>query len=274
MWLERILKYKREELGHLKRRVTLADLRRKAADAEPARDSLAAVTPAGGLSEPFENPPTGPTEVSLKIIAEIKKASPSAGVILPKYDPVGIAMQFEENGAAALSLLTDRHFFQGDLSHLSAVKERVTLPVLRKDFVFDEYQIYEARAAGADAVLLIVRILDDFQLKDYQQMTQEIGMAALVEVHDAKEADRTLAAGAKLVGINNRDLDTLRVDLATTEQLSPKIPQEIVTVSESGISSRPDIDRLERTGVHCFLVGEALLRGGRYGERLRELLTR
>ena len=252
--LDQILKYKREELEHLKRKVRLADVRKKAEDAEGARGFLERETK------------------RIQIVAEIKKVSPSAGVIVEKYDPVGIALQYEENGATALSVLTGEHFFQGKLSDLTEVQAKVRLPVLRKDFTFDEYQIFEARGAGADAVLLIARILTDSQLKDYRQLAGELGMAGLVEIHDEKELDRAVRSSANLIGINNRDLDTLKTDLAVTERLVPKVPEGVAIVSESGISSRRDIERLQKTGVNCFLVGESLLREKDPGGKLRELL--
>ena len=252
--LDQILKYKREELEHLKRKVRLGDVRKKAEDVERAM---------GFLEREAKR---------IQIIAEIKKASPSAGVIVEKYDPVGIALQYEENGATALSVLTDEHFFQGKLSDLTEVQAKVRLPVLRKDFTFDEYQIFEARGAGADAVLLIARILTDSQLKDYRQLAGELGMAGLVEIHDENELDRAVRSSANLIGINNRDLDTLKTDLAVTERLVPKVPEGVAIVSESGISSRRDIERLQKTGVNCFLVGESLLREKDPGGKLRELL--
>ncbi|MBI2082813.1 MAG: indole-3-glycerol phosphate synthase TrpC [Deltaproteobacteria bacterium] len=259
--LEKILKYKKEELESTMRRVRLPDVKAKAEDAEPARDFH------GDLESLAQQ---------IKIIAEIKKASPSGGVILQKYDPVGIAMQYEENGAAAISVLTDEHFFQGSLKHLSNVHEAVKLPLLRKDFTFHEYQIYEARGALADAILLIARILDDFQLKDYLQLAGDLGMAALVEVHDEKDLERALKAKAAVIGINNRDLETLKTDLAVTERLAPKVgayrDTPLLVISESGISERKDIERLNKVGVRVFLIGEALLREKNPGEKLRELL--
>lgn len=254
--LERILQYKREELEHLKRKVRLADVRKKAEDQEPARDFLGALSPAH----------------QIKVIAELKKASPSAGVIVERYDPVGIALRYEENGAAAISVLTDGHFFGGRLSHVGQLREKVTLPLLRKDFTFDEYQIYEARGAGADAVLLIVRILSDSQLTDYRALAADLEMAALVEVHDPKELGRAVASGAKMIGINNRDLDSGTVDLGVSEKLADQPHGEATLVVESGIASRREIERLEKCGLHAFLVGESLLRERDPGAKLRELI--
>lgn len=259
--LDKILKYKRDELEAIQRRLSLKDVRLKAVDAEPARDFLSPLSP---LRE---------RGLGVRVIAEIKKASPSAGLIRPQYDPAGIAQMYEENGAAALSVLTDSHFFKGSLADLSTVRLRTTLPVLRKDFIFSEYQIFEARGAFADAVLLIVRILDDFQLKDYPLLAQELGMAALVEIHDEKELERASQFQARLIGINNRDLDSLRPDLATTERLAPKVLPGSILVSESGISTPTDIKRLEKAGVHSFLVGEALLKEKEPGQALKRLLS-
>ena len=259
--LDQILRYKREELEHLKRKMRLVDVRKKAEDAGPVR----------GFLKDCRTGLTGPT-CQTSIIAEIKKASPSAGVIREKFDPVGLAMEFEEAGAAALSVLTDEHFFQGSLKNLTDIRSKASLPLSRKDFVFDEYQIYEARGAGADAILLIVRILEDSQLKDYSDLAQESGMAALIEIHDEKDLAR-VGSSCRLLGINNRDLDSLKTDLATTEKLVPKIPKETVVISESGISERRDIERLKKSGVHAFLVGEALLKEKEPGKKLRELLS-
>ncbi len=262
MILDTILDYKRQELGHLKRKVSLKDVRLKAEDAEPARDFVGALRVGAGLPRPYD----------VRIIAEIKKASPSAGVIRPDFDPIKIAKGYEEGGAACLSVLTDEHFFQGSLNDLERVRRQTGVPVLRKDFTFDEYQIYEARGAGADAALLIVRILEDSQLKDYQSLAQDLGMAALMEVHDLKEMERAGKIGASLIGINNRDLDTLKVDLKTTEALAPLASKDTVLVSESGISTPDQIHKLRDYGVHAFLIGESLLRAKDPGEKLRELL--
>jgi indole-3-glycerol phosphate synthase len=256
MYLDKIVSYKKGELEHRKRRVSLKDVRRKAADTEPTRRFLDAVAAPG-----------------IRIIAEIKKASPSAGVIRSDFDPVKIAQIYEENGAAALSILTDEHFFQGSLDQLEKIRASVKIPLLRKDFTFDEYQIYEARAAGADAVLLIVRILQGAQMKDYIALVSELGMAALAEVHDEEEMKRAKEIRARLIGINNRDLDTFKVDLETTVKLAKEAPREAVLVSESGISTRDHIKRLKDCGVHAFLIGESLLREKDPGEKLTELLA-
>lgn len=256
MYLTKIIDYKKQELEHIRRKVTLQDVRLKAQDAGPARDFLGVVRGEG-----------------TRIIAEVKKASPSGGVIRSNFDPVKIAQMYEENGAAALSVLTDEHFFQGRLEHLTEIRARLKLPLLRKDFTFNEYQIHESRGAGADAVLLIVRILDDPQLKDFLDLSREIGMSALVEVHDEKDLERAAKIGAGLIGINNRDLDTLKVDLETSLRLGQKAPRSAVLVSESGISTRKNLESLQAAGIHVYLIGESLLREEDPGKKLKELLA-
>ena len=261
MYLDKIVSYKKEELEHQKRRVALKDVRLKAEDAEPARDFIGVLAVGAGLKP-------APT----KIIAEVKKASPSAGVIRPDFEPVKIAQIYEENGAAVLSVLTDGHFFRGSLAHLEKIRGQVKIPLLRKDFTFDEYQIYEARAAGADAILLIVRILEKSQLKDFIALAQELGMTSLVEVHNREEMQKAKEIGARLIGINNRDLDTFKVDLETTVELAKDAPKEAVLVSESGISTKNHIKKLRDCGIYAFLIGEALLRERDLGKKLKELL--
>ncbi len=194
------------------------------------------------------------------LIAEIKKASPSAGVIVQAFDPVLIAKNYARAGAAAISVLTDEQFFQGSIAHLSAVREVVPLPLLRKDFMLDEVQIIEAAAAGADAILLIVAALSDEQLKQLMELAATYQLDALVEVHTMSELDRALAVDGEIIGINNRDLTTFQIDLATTETLSEQVPDDVVLVSESGIRSADDLARVKRCGVDAVLIGEALMR--------------
>lgn len=253
--LKKIIDYKKQELEHLKRKVSFQDVRLKAEDAGGARDFL------GGLKGE-----------GTRIIAEVKKASPSAGVIRPDFDPVKIGRIYEENGASCLSVLTDGHFFQGSLRDLERIRVAVKRPLLRKDFTFDEYQIHEARGAGADAVLLIVRILEDGQIRDYLALSAELGMAALVEVHDSDDMAKAKGLNPPLIGINNRDLDTLKVDLETTVRLSKEAPKDSLLVSESGISTPADIKKLNNSGVSVFLIGETLLRSPDPGEKLRSFL--
>ena len=255
MVLKEIIDYKRQELEHLRRRVSLKDVRRKAADAEASRGFLEALKAPG-----------------IQIIAEVKKASPSAGVIRSDFDPLKIARIYEDSGAVCLSVLTDEKFFQGSLASLEKIRGAVALPLLRKDFTLDEYHLYEARAHGADAVLLIARILEDSRLKDYTALARDLGMSALVEVHEEKELDRAKKVGADLVGINNRNLNTLKVDIETSVRLSKEVPIGAILVSESGISKPDQIQRLTDCGIHAFLIGESLLRAQDPGRALRALL--
>jgi indole-3-glycerol phosphate synthase len=206
------------------------------------------------------------------IIAEAKKASPSKGVIQPDFDPVRIARNYQAGGAHCLSVLTDADFFQGSLTFIPQVRDAIDLPVLRKDFIVDPLQIEEARAVGADAILLIAAILDRAQLRDFRLLAESLGMDALVEVHDERELDDALAAGSRLIGINNRNLHDFSVSLATTFRLLPRIPPEIPVVSESGIASAADMRRLKAAGVKAALIGESLMRAGRQDQLLREFL--
>ena len=207
------------------------------------------------------------------IISEIKKASPSRGVLAPDFDPVGLSRKYEAGGAAALSILTDRDFFQGSLEDLKAAREACKLPVLRKDFTISEYHVYEAAAAGADAILLIVAILDDAELRAFRELAAQCGMAALVEAHDARETETALKSGAEIIGINNRDLRTFQVSLETSIELGARIPSGILKVSESGIFSSADIRRLAGAGFDAFLVGEHLVKSGDPARALRELVA-
>jgi indole-3-glycerol phosphate synthase len=198
---------------------------------------------------------------NLAVIAEVKKASPSAGIIAHSFNPIEIAEDYELNGANAVSVLTDAKFFRGELEHLEDVRSAVSLPLLRKDFILDEIQIVESVANGADAILLIVAVLDQPQLVDLLRATGQSKLEALVEVHTGEELQRAIEAGARTIGINNRDLTTFDVDLTVTERLCREVPDEIVLVSESGIKTPADITRLKACGVDAVLVGEALMRG-------------
>ncbi len=206
------------------------------------------------------------------IIAEIKKASPSLGIIRNDFDPVGIARLYETGGASAISVLTDEKFFQGSLSHLTEVKKSVDLPVLRKDFIVDAYQIYEARAAGADAILLIAAILSRKQIECFLELAAGLGMDCLVEVHSESELHMVLQTNATIVGINNRDLATFQTDLGTTLRLRSIVPAGKIVVSESGIKSREDVKRLIDIGVHAILVGETLMKSEDIPTKMHELL--
>ncbi|HXG51065.1 MAG TPA: indole-3-glycerol phosphate synthase TrpC [candidate division Zixibacteria bacterium] len=208
-----------------------------------------------------------------RIIAEVKRASPSKGVIRADFDPAAIAAQYARHGASAISVLTEERFFQGSLASLEQVRRGVEVPVLRKDFIVDPYQLVEARSFGADAVLLIAAILEEGALRELREQARELALAALVEVHDERELESALKAGAELVGINNRDLRTFEVSLSTTERLAPLVPSGVTAVCESGIDSLEQIRRVEALGIRCFLVGESLMRASSPGEKLKELLS-
>lgn len=196
---------------------------------------------------------------TVALIAEVKHASPSKGVLIDPFDPEALGSSYAQHGAAAISVLTDEKFFQGHLEHLSLVRNTVHVPVLRKDFVIDPYQVYQGRAAGADAILLIVAALEDAKLRDLHTLISELGMAALVEVHDEAELDRALAVGAALIGINNRSLKTFEVSLDVTARLAALVPADATLVAESGIHSAADVQRMGKLGAHAVLVGEALV---------------
>lgn len=218
-----------------------------------------------------------PRAGDVALIAEVKKASPSAGVLCPDFDPVRIARDYEAGGASCLSVLTDEKFFQGSLDYLKQIRAAVSLPLLRKDFIIDERQILEAIEWGADAILLIVSILDNRQLSHYQDLARSSGLAALVEVHDEAELDRALAAGCELIGVNNRNLRTFTVDLATTETLAARLfsgpsAGKKFLVAESGIHTRSDVARVKAGGAKAVLVGESLMKGGDIRRQAAELL--
>jgi len=208
----------------------------------------------------------------LNIIAEIKKQSPSKGVIREDFDPKWIAESYEKGGAAALSVLCEEDFFGGSLSHLTGIRDRVALPLLRKDFIFDQYQVFEALLAGADAILLIVAILDDELLSSLIGLAKELGLDSLVEVHDETELERAIHAGASTIGVNNRDLTTFVVDLNVSNRLAQVAPSDSLLVSESGINSVEDISQLRAAGFSAFLIGEHLMRSSDPGEALKGLL--
>jgi indole-3-glycerol phosphate synthase len=252
--LEEILQVKRAEVEQL--RPNAAQLQQQARAPRDFRGFRAAVDRDDG---------------QLAIIAEIKKASPSAGLIASHFDPLERAKTYEQQGAEAISVLTDQTFFQGSLDDLTAVRATVSLPILRKDFIVDEIQILEAAAAGADAVLLIVAALSQDQLLHLSEFAAEYHLDALIEIHSADELDRALDVGAQIVGINNRDLTTFQIDLSTTEKLSELVPHDVVLVSESGFKTVDHVARAHRCGVDAILVGEALMRGVISIEQLREL---
>jgi indole-3-glycerol phosphate synthase len=276
-FLDHIMEHKRTEVGRQKLKIPLAQLEAQIADAAPPRDFAAALR-----------------RDSIALIAEIKKASPSRGVLIEHFDPLALARIYAENGAAAISVLTDVRFFQGSLKYLEGIRTlegrgwrtgdgpptsfpiphpASRIPLLRKDFIFDPYQIYEARAYGADALLLIVAALDDAALAGLLALTRDLGMQALVEVHDEAELDRALAAGAAIVGVNNRDLRTFTTTLETTARVAARLPAGArpVLVSESGIATPADVARVRDWGADAVLVGEGLVTAPDIAARVREL---
>jgi indole-3-glycerol phosphate synthase len=258
--LKKIVAYKTEELAAVKAARPLAEVQARLADLED--------TPRG-----FEQALRNAGESGwTPVIAEVKKGSPSKGLIRPDFDPLEIATIYEANGASCLSVLTDEHFFLGHLSYLALIREQVGLPLLRKDFIFDPYQIYEARAAGADAILLIAAMLDLRQLRDFAALAKELALDVLLEVHDQAEMETALQTDCTLIGVNNRDLRSFVCDLATTEQLAPLVSPDRLLVAESGINARGDIIRLQQAGAGAFLIGESLMREPDIGAKLRELL--
>lgn len=256
--LDRIIARKRVEIAEAKRLCPPEALAERLAGAPAPRDFAAALASAPGIG----------------LIAEVKRCSPSAGVMREEFDPPAIARVYERHGAACLSVLTDEHFFGGHLDHLRAVRREVSIPVLRKDFILDPYQILEARTAGADCVLLIAECLDDASLAWLYHSAAELGMHALIEIYDAENLDRVLALRPRLLGINNRNLRTFETRLEHTLELADRVPRETLLVSESGIRTRSDVAGLERAGVRAILVGETLMRADDVGAKIRELLAR
>lgn len=208
---------------------------------------------------------------TLSVIAEVKKASPSKGLIRENFDPVAIAREYEAAGANAISVLTEEHYFQGSLRYLEAIRQEVKLPLLRKDFIIDPYQIYEAKLAGADAILLIAAILEAETMERFKNIAYGLGLSCLAEVHNREELDQVLECGFRIVGINNRNLKTFDVDLATTAQLAGYLPKECVVVSESGITNRDDMRTARKNGADAVLIGETLMRSGSITQTLTEL---
>ena len=252
--LERILEVKRAEIAAAKLRAPLPALERKAKAAGAPRDFVAALR--------AHHP---------AVIAEVKKASPSRGVLREQFDPAAIARSYEVAGAACLSVLTDERFFQGAAAHLVAAKGACALPVLRKDFVIESYQLWESRAMGADCILLIAACLSKDEMRELERLAHQLAMAVLVEVHDAGELDAALALTTPLIGINNRNLKSFETRLETTLELLPRVPRNRMVVTESGILSADEVARLRDAGVHAFLVGEAFMRAPDPGAALRGL---
>jgi indole-3-glycerol phosphate synthase len=257
MILDRIVAQNFRELEDKKSRLSVDKLKRMAAENPPVLDLASALRGDG-----------------IKLVAEVKKASPSRGVIRTDFNPVEIAKTYADSGAAAVSVLTEATHFQGSLDHLKNIRKSLSnkLPLLRKDFIFDPYQIYESRAYGADSLLLIVAILKQKTLLELLQLSHELDMSCLVEVHNEAEVEIALNSQAKIIGINNRDLNTFDVDIATTKRLRPLVPPDRVVVSESGIKERSDIERLRQLGVDAVLIGESLMSAPDIAARMRELL--
>ncbi len=258
--LDKIVARVRADLEEEKARVPLEEMRRRAEAAPPPRDFLGALKGAATR---------GHREA--RLIAEVKKASPSRGVLVADFEPVRLARIYEAGGAAAISVLTEPHFFQGSLEYLAAVRAACLVPVLRKDFIVDPYQVYQARASGADAILLICAILDDANLALLLGLARRLGMRCLVEVHDEEEARRAVASGAEIIGVNNRDLRDFHVDTGVTRRLRALIPEDRVVVSESGLHTGADVAAMAQAGVQAVLIGEALVTAGDVLEKVREL---
>jgi indole-3-glycerol phosphate synthase len=255
MILDEICEYKEQVVREAKAAVPLADLQEQIETTRPPRDFRHALRTEG-----------------ISLIAEVKMASPSKGVMLKDADPVGLASLYEQCGASAVSVLTDEKYFQGSLNNMRIVERSIKIPVLRKEFIIDPYQIYEARAANADAILLIVRILTDEQLREYRELAESLDMSVLVETHDEPEIDRALASGAGIIGINNRDLSTFNVDYRRTLDLKKHVPGGVVLVSESGIHSREHVQKLEDGGVDAILVGEAFVTSENIAMKIRDMM--
>jgi len=253
--LAKIVEQKWKDIAAARAAVPESRLQEQLSAAPPVRDFAAALREGSGT----------------RVIAEVKKASPSAGLIRADFEPVEIAQTYERHGAACISVLTDESFFQGRLDYLRRVRAAVSIPVLRKDFILDRYQVLEARAAGADCILLIAECLDDCRLRDLYFFAAELGMESLIEIYDPENLDRVLKLEPALLGINNRDLRTFVTDLGHSLRLREQVPQSCVLISESGIHTRADVERLEQAGIRAILVGETLMRSSDIGAKLDEL---
>ena len=257
--LDRIIATKRDEVESRRRRITRAQLELEVAGLDRPRDFHAALKVTVAQEQPA-------------IIAEFKRASPSAGWIRQHADAAEVAKAYEAGGASCMSVLTDVEYFHGSDDDLRAARSACELPVIRKDFIIDEYQVFESRALGADAMLLIVAALEDAQLRDFSSLGRELGLSVLVEVHDQAELERALAVPGNLMGINNRDLHRFVTRLETSEELAGLVPQDRIVVAESGIHDRADIERLQAAGIHAFLIGEKLMQGDDPAAALRTLI--
>jgi indole-3-glycerol phosphate synthase len=254
--LDQIIEQKHREISASRHQISLEDLERQLVDAPAPRGFLRALKSASAPA----------------LIAEVKKASPSAGLIRPNFDPVLIAREYQSSGAACLSILTDEKFFQGHLDYLRQVRKSVSIPVMRKEFIIDRYQIAEARLAGADCVLLIAECLDDTLMQDLYDYARQLGMDVLIELYDLPNVSRVLATGTELLGINNRDLRTFRTSLEHTFLVKQQIPDSVLLVSESGIATNSDIQRLRAGGIGAVLVGESLMRQPDISMAVRQLM--
>jgi len=253
--LDKIMAQKREEVKQRKKSLPLSCLKELIAQREATLDLALALE-----------------DTHTRLIAEVKRASPSRGVLRPNFDPVELAKKYAQGGAAAISVLTEANYFQGSLDHLAAIRQEIDLPLLRKDFIFDPYQVYESRAYGADALLLIVAALSQEQLEELLSLSHGLGLNCLVEVHNEAEVERALHSQTKIIGINNRDLATFTTDINTTRRLLPLIPRGRIAVSESGIRNRSDVAKLKGWGVNAVLVGEALVTASDVVTKVRELI--
>ncbi len=254
--LDKIVTEKRQEVEQKKRSLPVSALKEQISRRKPPLDFASALR-----------------GDSLRLIAEVKKASPSRGVLCPDLNPVELAKTYARNGAAAISVLTEVNHFQGSLEYLAAIRKEVSIPILRKDFIFDEYQVYESAACGADALLLIAAILSREQLEELLALSHSLGLGCLVEAHNDNEVEKALLADAELIGINNRNLNTFNVDISTTRRLRPLIPEGHIVVSESGINSRDDIKKIKEWGVNAVLIGEALVTAGDIPAKMKELMS-
>jgi indole-3-glycerol phosphate synthase len=254
--LDKIVAQKREEVEQRKKAVTIPRLQERIARLKPSLDLALALK-----------------SNHIQLITEVKRASPSRGMLRPNFDPVELAQTYAEGGAAAISVLTEANYFMGSIEHLAAIKEVVQLPLLRKDFIFDPYQVYESQAYGADALLLIATILSQRRLKELISLSHSLGLRCLVEVHNKSELERAVASEAEIIGINNRDLNTFSIDINMTRRLRPLIPKERIVVSESGIKNKGDIEKLRRWRVDAVLIGEALVTASDVRAKMKELVS-
>jgi indole-3-glycerol phosphate synthase len=253
--LDKIVSQKKEELKQRKKTLPLSYLKERIAQQKPLLDFALALK-----------------GDHIQLIAEVKQASPSRGFLCPNFNPAELATTYAQGGAAAISVLTETNYFKGSIDYLAAIRQAVELPLLRKDFIFDPYQVYESRAYGADALLLIVAILSQEQLDELLSLSHNLGLECLVEVHNEGEIERALLSRAEIIGINNRDLDTFAIDINTTRRLRPLIPQTQIVVSESGIKSQSDIEKLKEWRVNAMLVGEALVTADDVLSKMRKLI--